>query len=80
MRSRALNFDFIYLTRLLFLMMVFFMPLVSFGDECVDGDCVNGKGAMVYSTGLKYTGGFKDGVRHGEGVIMKPEVGPVVVR
>jgi len=52
MRSRALNFDFIYLTRLLFLLMVFFTPLVSFGDECVDGDCVNGKGAMVYSTGF----------------------------
>ena len=59
-------------TFILILMIVFFTPLVSFGDECVEGDCVNGKGTMVYSTGHKYTGGFKDGVRHGEGVLLMP--------
>ena len=57
---------------ILILMIIFFVPAVSFGDECVEGDCVNGKGTMVYSTGHKYTGGFKDGVRHGEGVLLMP--------
>ena len=57
---------------ILILMIIFLVPAVSFGDECVEGDCVNGKGTMVYSTGHKYTGGFKDGVRHGEGVLLMP--------
>ena len=38
-----------------------FSPLDAFADECVEGDCVNGKGTMVYATGHRYTGGFKDG-------------------
>jgi hypothetical protein len=47
-------------------------PIYSFGDECIEGDCVNGRGSMVYSTGHKFTGGFKDGVRHGEGIMLLP--------
>jgi len=54
------------------LMILLFVPAVSFGDECVEGDCVNGKGTMNFSTGHKYTGAFKDGVRHGEGVMLLP--------
>jgi len=54
------------------LMIILLAPAASFGDECVEGDCVNGTGAMVFSTGHKYTGGFKDGVRHGEGVLLMP--------
>ena len=58
---------------LLFILMIILIgPAVSFGDECVEGDCVNGKGTLVFSTGHKYTGGFKDGVRHGEGVLLMP--------
>ena len=59
-------------TLLFFLMIILFVPAVSFGDECVEGDCVNGKGTMHFSTGHKYTGAFKDGVRHGEGVMLLP--------
>jgi hypothetical protein len=51
---------------------IFLGPAASFGDECVEGDCVNGKGTLVFSTGHKYTGGFKDGVRQGEGVLLLP--------
>jgi hypothetical protein len=47
-------------------------PLQAFADECTQGDCVNGKGVMVYSTGHTYTGSFKDGGRHGEGVLLLP--------
>ena len=53
-------------------MIILFVTAVSFGDECVEGDCVNGNGTMVFSTGHKYTGEFKDGVRHGEGVMRLP--------
>jgi hypothetical protein len=47
-------------------------PLDSFGDDCIEGDCVNGQGTMVYATGHKFTGGFKDGGRHGDGVLLMP--------
>ena len=54
------------------LMLFFLSPLESFGDECVEGDCANGNGTMVFATGHKYTGGFKDGSRHGNGVLILP--------
>ena len=59
-------------TYILILILLLFFPFVSFGDECVEGDCVNGKGTMVYATGHRYTGEFKNGVRHGEGVFLLP--------
>ncbi|MEE4266187.1 MAG: 2-isopropylmalate synthase [Desulfobacteraceae bacterium] len=57
---------------ILICMMNLIVPAIAIGDECVEGDCVNGKGTMVSSTGHKYTGEFKDGVRHGEGVMLLP--------
>jgi hypothetical protein len=59
-------------TILFILLLLFLVPGVALGDECVEGDCVNGNGTMVFSTGHKYTGHFKDGVRHGEGVMLLP--------
>jgi len=59
-------------TLMFILMIILFVPTVSFGDECVEGDCVDGKGTMVFATGHKYTGEFKDGVRHGEGIMQMP--------
>jgi len=56
----------------LILLIICLAPPESFGDDCIDGDCVNGKGTMVYATGHKFTGGFKDGVRHGDGVLLMP--------
>jgi hypothetical protein len=49
-----------------------FSPLAAYPDECVQGDCANGTGTMIYSTGHKFTGGFKEGLRHGEGVMLMP--------
>ena len=37
-------------------------------DECIEGDCINGYGIFVTSTGQKFIGNFKDGLRHGDGV------------
>ncbi len=49
-----------------------FFPLNAFADECTAGDCQNGKGTLVFSTGHSYTGMFKGGVRHGEGILRMP--------
>jgi hypothetical protein len=35
---------------------------------CVSGDCRNGKGIYIYSSGAVYIGEFKDGIIHGVGV------------
>ena len=48
------------------------LPLAAAADECTDGDCVNGKGTLAYSTGHTYTGAFKNGVRHGDGILLMP--------
>ncbi len=52
--------------------LIWLLPFVSLADECVQGDCVNGSGTMVYSTGHKFSGHFKDGLRHGQGVLLMP--------
>jgi len=57
---------------LVILLIICLAPLESFGDECIEGDCVNGQGTMVYATGHKFSGAFKDGVRHGDGVLLMP--------
>ncbi len=41
-------------------------------DECVEGNCVDGYGTLVTTTGQKFTGQFKDGLRHGKGVFILP--------
>jgi len=48
------------------------LPLAAVADECTEGDCINGLGTLVFDTGHKYTGGFKDGVRQGEGILLMP--------
>ena len=52
------------------LMIIFFVPAASFGDNCVEGACVNGKGTMTYPDGQKYSGEFKDGEKHGHGTLI----------
>ena len=47
-------------------------PMVVWADECIEGNCVDGYGTMVYSTGQKFTGHFKAGMRHGKGVFILP--------
>jgi hypothetical protein len=37
----------------------------AWADECVEGDCYNGYGKMVYTPGYTYEGGFSDGRRDG---------------
>ena len=53
-------------------MMILIAPTIAFADDCVEGDCVNGRGTMVYATGHRFTGEFKNGTRHGQGVLLMP--------
>ena len=48
------------------------LPLTAVADECTAGDCINGKGTLAFSSGHIYTGEFKDGARHGAGVLQLP--------
>ena len=40
---------------------------------CIQGDCVNGQGTLMWPTGQKYVGQFKDGKRHGQGTNSMPD-------
>ncbi len=57
---------------IIILLIISLGSLNSFGNDCIEGDCLNGQGIMVYTTGHKFSGGFKDGVRHGDGVLYMP--------
>lgn len=35
--------------------------------NCIDGDCLNGKGSMVSNNGIRYSGNFKSGIFNGIG-------------
>jgi hypothetical protein len=38
--------------------------------QCIEGDCINGTGIMVFNSGNKYKGEFVDGKRQGEGTFV----------
>ena len=40
-------------------------------SQCVDGDCVNGFGKIIYEGNNSYEGYFKDGVKNGQGTLIE---------
>ena len=51
--------------KLLLLLLV--LPMIGFGQKCISGNCVNGKGTYTYASGDKYVGEHKDDMMHGQG-------------
>lgn len=49
--------------------LLFALPLLSMGQDCISGDCQNGYGTFVYTDGSYYIGEFEDGRRFGQGVL-----------
>ncbi len=48
------------------LLVIYFLPLNTFGGECVKGDYLNGCGSYTYPDSGKYEGEWKDGRFDGE--------------
>ena len=36
--------------------------------QCIEGDCINGRGSIIHEDGRKYTGEFKNGIIDGTGI------------
>lgn len=52
---------------LLLTMFFFFGFLPQAMAECIRGDCLNGFGTFLWSSGARYDGDFQNGIRHGAG-------------
>ncbi|MFL2800504.1 MAG: trypsin-like peptidase domain-containing protein [Paracoccaceae bacterium] len=40
--------------------------------NCIEGDCINGKGTYIFSKGSKYVGEYRNGKYHGQGTDTTP--------
>ncbi|MHB9096597.1 MAG: hypothetical protein ACYC5X_02115 [Syntrophales bacterium] len=63
----------IKMTLLLIVLVICLLPLHVFAD-CTEGNCINGKGTMIYAEGgPKYVGQFKNGKRDGKGAYINSD-------
>lgn len=54
----------------IFTLLLVLVPFVSFGQDCITGDCNSGYGVYDYADGKRYIGEFEQGKRNGEGVLL----------
>ena len=48
-----------------------FSLIFSINAQCLEGDCLNGEGKIIYENKNTYDGYFKDGFRHGQGTLIE---------
>ena len=48
-----------------------FSLILSINGQCLEGDCINGQGKIIYENNNTYDGYFKDGFRHGQGTLIE---------
>ena len=48
-------------------------PFMGSQTNCIEGDCFNGRGTMVYASGSKYEGEWLNGKKHGQGIYTRPD-------
>ncbi|HHS95015.1 MAG TPA: peptidase C14 caspase catalytic subunit p20 [Phaeodactylibacter sp.] len=51
------------------LIVLLLLALPQLQAQCLQGNCINGKGTYLYDSGARYVGTFKNGKIHGEGVL-----------
>ncbi len=51
---------------------VYYRFIYEMPSECIQGDCENGTGILVYENGTRYSGQFQDGESHGFGTFVNP--------
>ena len=64
-REKRINIHRKYKGAFVLLLSICVNTVSTFG-QCLEGNCKNGRGTMIFSDGTKYIGQFKDGKWHGQ--------------
>ena len=51
-----------------FTLLIMLLCLIGKTEDCIEGNCINGKGKKVWQNGRVYIGDFKNGLRDGIGM------------
>lgn len=55
----------------IFLSIIFLSQISCLSAQCIEGNCIQGEGKIIYKNNDTYEGYFKDGFRHGQGILVQ---------